>query len=350
MNQNIIKGFLILLVIFDHNEFAHVAFHGFLSGHGFHVVGFMVLPFLRPAGKFNSEFFKRIFFRYYYPFLIISVLMASLVAVINSTPFEISMKNLIIALYSGSSDALKTSTNMSLLWYLPSFISVLILKTALGDINRPLQIGLFFILFFLHFFVGILPREIHNYLPLGILPAIYIFPLAYIITNINNQYFMMLSPSISSFVLTIIFILVKSWQITLGSFEKIGYAVVASIAEPAALISNDLESIIGVLLIFQFSRLKFLSFIDRAGKNSLQVYLFHPFLALIIFKLSTYFYSSQYLYLFLAITLSLTTILSLVLANKFMSNNLLRNKFFPLNVCHLYCVNPVQEIAAERDA
>ena len=82
MNQNLIKGMLIILVMFDHNEFAHQLFPLFLDGFAFHVLGFLALPFLRPPEPASKAYFQKIIFRYYYPFFLITCAMAILTMVI----------------------------------------------------------------------------------------------------------------------------------------------------------------------------------------------------------------------------------------------------------------------------
>ncbi|MDO8728489.1 MAG: hypothetical protein Q7K26_01210 [bacterium] len=330
MNQNILKGLLIILVIFDHNEYAHRMFPYFLQGFSFHVVGFFALPFLRPADPITKKTLGKFFFSYYVPFFWMVCCLATITMQIKQNFSSVDFQNLLIALYSGNSTILKKVTQMSLLWFLPSFLSLMLLRGLIKEINATaikIVLGIFVVL---HFFIGSISSELRNYLPLGLLPTLYVIPLIILIVELHQRIFEKIQRFQAAILTISAFLIVKYFQISMNLSQELGFAEVADYKNIPALIVNDLEAITGVLLLFQLARFNLGSLIEKCGMNSLQVYLLHAFVALVIFK-SLEKFPYIMLDLRLALSLILTIIVSSLIAKSAMNNSSIKRYLFPKN-------------------
>jgi|GEM_PF-1330393 len=329
MNQNLLKGMFILLVVMDHNDLARSIIPGFLKGFGFHVMGFMMIPFLRPAGPLDRRFMQYLF-RLYYPYLLIVTLMSVIVAVITPVPAQVQAGRWALALYSGNSDIVKEAAHMALLWFLPSFIALIILRTCLENVAAWLKAAGLLAAWLVHPFIGSLAPAIQDYLPLGLLPALYVLPLAYLGIFLHQTCFAKLGATNALMQSGVIFILVKACQMHFGYTNEIGFAAVAGAGNWPALLCNDAEAVSGVLMLFQASRFPLGRLIEAFGKHSLQVYLLHAFVALAIYRLALIVgLLSVSVPLAFALTLAATALLTLALAKAIMALPRIRRFFFP---------------------
>jgi fucose 4-O-acetylase-like acetyltransferase len=329
MNLDFLKGLLIILVVVDHNEFSRALFPGFLLGMTFHVVGFMTIPFLKPAPPVWTRQFADYAFRLYYPFLLLTCAMWALVTVMGSAPLMERLGVLGIALYSGNADMLKVATQMGLLWFLPSFISVVLLRGILGRCGTAWRVAGIALLLALHLVIGAVAKSIQDYLPLGLLPALYMVPLAYAGAALHRHAFERMGAATATLLALALFAAVKTLQMQLGLDNEVGFASVADYRHPLALLVNDMEAVFGTLMLFQFSRWKLAGLVAACGKYSMQVYLFHAFVALGIYKaLLLIAPEGAPLVLFL-VSVLLTVLLTLGLAWLVMRVPLLTRLIFP---------------------
>lgn len=327
MNQNLLKGLFILLVIMDHNEFVRSIFPGFLQGFGFHVMGFMMIPFLRPATRIDGNFLQYLF-RLYYPFLVIVTLMSVVVAWITPISALEQAGRWALALYSGHSGILKETTHMALLWFMPSFISLIVLRTLIENVNQWIKAIAILGACLAHPFIGPMAPLIRDYLPLGLLPALYVLPLAYLGIFLHQHCFQPLGRMTALLLSGAIFILVKTCQMAFGFSNEIGFAAVAGYGDWLAMALNDAEAVVGVLMLFQACRFPLVPAIEPFGQYSLQIYLLHAFVALAIYKLvlATNITSVSVLF---AITLTTTSVATLALARFAATQPHIRRFLFP---------------------
>lgn len=283
MNQNLLKGILVLLVVMDHNEFSRSLFPGFLEGFSFHVVGFLMMPFLRPAVPWSRNYLDYLF-RLYFPYLLIVTLMAVVVAWLKPVTAGEQTLRWLHVLYSGNSALLKQVTEMALLWFLPAFISLVTVRTAIENCGKTSKAIAILALCVAHIFIGTVAREFAPYMPLGLLPALYVVPLAYLGVLLHRRIYERMAPLTALAVASAIYVLVKHAQIRAGLYNEVGFGIVADYRTPGALLLNDLEAVTGVLMLFQVARFRLGAFLELAGKYSLQVYLFHAFVALFVYK------------------------------------------------------------------
>lgn len=344
MNLNLLKAVLVLLVVVDHNEFSRSLFPGFLDGFSFHVVGFLMIPFLRPAAPWSRDYLNYLF-RLYFPFFLIVTLMAVVVAWLRPVTAQEQAWLWLRALYSGNSAILKQVTDMALLWFLPSFISLVTLRTAIENAGRTARMLAIGLLSVAHLFIGLVARDVEHYLPLGLLPALYVIPLAYLGVWLHRRIYERMLPSAALLLAVLVFVVVKVAQMRAGLHAEVGFAVVADYRTPYALLLNDLEAVTGVLMLFQLARMKLGAFLEVCGKYSLQVYLFHAFVALFVYKgLMRYVPDWPKHWLF-TVSMLATVLLTVPLARFLAEQPLVRRVLFPRSPSELLGRRPAGQDA-----
>lgn len=329
MNLNVLKGMLIILVIADHNDFTRQLFHGFFLGLTFHVVGFMTIPFLKPAEPIGTRRFANYAFRLYWPFLLVTCGLWLIVTLIGNVPLYDRSIQLVHALYSANANLLKQVTHMGLLWFLPSFIAIVALRNLIDTMGKTARRVALIALAVIHVVIGTVALAIENFLPLGLLPALYIVPLAFIAAGIHQRW---LAPMRTWKALTLTvaaFVAVKAVQMHWSLANEVGFSAVADWRDPQALLVNDLEAITGTLMLFQLARLKLGKLLDACGKYSMQMYLFHAFIALIIYKAMLLLVPDGPVIVLFVASLAATIVITLFVAAFVMRFDLLRRLIFP---------------------
>jgi hypothetical protein len=334
MNLNLLKGLLILTVILDHNDFSRGVFADFLRGMSFHVVGFLAIPFLREALNPLSARSANYVFRLYYPFLLLTLAMGAAVAVTGAHPWGERLQAIALALYSGNFHALKAATNMGLLWYLPSFISLVLLHGAIEAQGRVGKFTLVALLVALHGVLGPAAVQVQDYLPLGLLPALYAVPLCYLVALCHRRIAGRLPVGAAVPLALAAFAAVKwlqmHWRLPyeLGAMEVPGYDAWQ------AMLVDDLEGVTGALLLFQVARIPFGRVAAAFGEVSLQVYLIHAFIGLAIAKVLMRTDLVAHPVAVLAVSLALTAAMTLAVARAVMASPFKRF-LFPRDMAEL---------------
>jgi hypothetical protein len=334
MNPNIVKGLLILLVIVDHNDFARSVIPGFLLGFSFHVLGFLTLPFLRPAPALDRHLVQYAF-RLYHPFFVITTVLALVVFFISPVSFPHQLNLWLLSLYSGNFSLLKESTHMSMLWYLPSFVALVALRAAIEHAGPAVKCFILAGLVAIHPFIGLVAPAIQDFLPLGLLPVLYAIPLCYLAAAVHGRLFERCSRVTGIAASVALYAAVKYLQIRANLPNELGAAAVADYTQPYALLINDLEAVSGVWMVFQLGRFRLGSFIELAGKYSLQMYCFHAFIAAVIYK--TLLFTNGKLgviYLF-PLSVAMTAAITVVVCRFLTERPAFRRMMFPKNVDEL---------------
>jgi fucose 4-O-acetylase-like acetyltransferase len=117
-------------------------------------------------------------------------------------------------------------------------------------------------------------------------------------------------------------------------YNEVGFAEVADYTRPAALLLNDLECVTGVLMLFQLCRLPLGRLIEQFGRYSIQVYLFHAFIALAVYRAVLLVPASAAVHF--AVSFCVTAFLSLLLARWLAHNPLAQRFIFPRGPAALF--------------
>jgi fucose 4-O-acetylase-like acetyltransferase len=323
MNLNALKGILIILVIVDHNDLSRSLFAGFLYGFGFHVAGFLTIPFLKPAAPLDRDF-AAYAFRLWYPFMVVASVMALLMALATHADGLQHLRAWAHALYSGNAVALKQATGMYLLWFLPSFVALAVLRGAFARGGAWMLVAAAVAV---HPFIGSVAAQVQAYLPLGVLPALYVIPLGAAGAWLHQRWLARMPVGVALLLALAVFVPVKYLQMQAHLYNEVGFAEVADYTRPLALLLNDLECVAGVLALCQLCRLPMPRLLEACGRYSIQIYLFHAFVALAVFK------AVQLLHLptvaAFALSLATTVVLTLLLARALAGNRLAQRFLFP---------------------
>jgi fucose 4-O-acetylase-like acetyltransferase len=321
VNLDLLKGLLIILVIIDHNEFSRSLFPGFLYGMTFHVLGFMAIPFLKAPPRVFTRDYAAYVFRLYYPFMLVTVGMALVVwTQIHTLP---------LALYSGNAVLLKSVTQMGLLWFLPSFIAIVTLRAFSHQIGTVAQWATLAVSMLAHPLIGTYASRIQDALPMGLLPALYMYPLCVLVAFVHKRWLADMTITRALAATLAAFAMVKGVQMAMGLANEVGFAAVADYRQPLAMLVNDLEGISGTLFMFQVARISFSKLVEQVGKFSMQVYLFHAFVALGLYKLALKVAPSAGPLVLFCVTLAATVLLTLLLSKLMVGQSLTKRAVFP---------------------
>jgi len=328
MNQNILKGIFIILVVVDHNNFARTVFPRFLDGFGFHVLGFMIVPFLRPALPLGHDL-SHYLYRLAVPFLVATTLLSIVVCAISPIGIGPQAHRWLEAIYTGNAYALKDATRMALLWFLPSFLTLVALRSAIEHLGGTIRVAAIGILWLVHPFIGTFGRSIQDYVPMGLIPALYVLPLAYLGVWLHRSLFARLGAISAVLSGCTLYVLVKTAQMHFDLRNEIGFSAVADYRDPMALLLNDSEAVAGVLMIFQFGRLPLGRLIEACGRYSLQIYLFHAFVAVLIYRLCIKLIPHSSALVLFMLSMTVTVLATLALGRFLTRQPILRQILFP---------------------
>jgi surface polysaccharide O-acyltransferase-like enzyme len=253
--------------------------------------------------------------------------MAVVIALVKPVALGEHLQAWALSLYSGNATILKQATGMSLLWFLPSFISLVALRSALEHAGTAGKVAALVLICVAHLFIGTVAARLQNWLPLGLLPALYVIPLGYLGAWLQRRAFGRMRPVLALALAIAVFVPVKYLQMRAHLYNEVGFAVVADYTRPYALLLNDLECVTGVLMLFQLCRFGAPAFIEACGRYSIQIYLFHAFIALAVYKAVLHLPAgagAQFI-----ISMAATVFLSLALARWLAANPLAQRFVFP---------------------
>ena len=348
MNLNLLKGMLIVLVVLDHNDYARSFIPGFLLGMSFHVVGFMAIPFLKTPPAPWGVTYGAYLFRLYWPFAAIASATALLLGLKMGWGHGWLWWH---ALYSGDAATVKAATGLGMLWFLPSFIALVTLWGLYSKTHAGGRAALWALVLVAHAGMGPVAPALGPWLPSGLLPALYMFPLGFACAQVQQHWLDRARPLWATAGCAVLFGICKSAQMTAGLATEVGFAQVASAAAPPDLLLNDLEALSGTLLLFQLARCRLPGFLERLGEVSLQVYLLHAFVAFGVVRGLEKLATGWPLGLRFAVALVLTVALTYLLVRAILAAPLLRRLLFPRSPADLLgrgeTVRPVSRSAAD---
>jgi len=179
-NSDSLKGILILLVIIGHNTIiSEITPQIFQVLYNFHVIGFLLLPFISLPKALTKKNIINISIRYYIPLLwyfTIAFIIYNFFLYKHSFDFSISEKYFITGII-GSARLFDQNTGFQLFWFLPALFSLVLLKMIFYHVSKPIRIMLLFIFIIIHFIAGNLSETVKTYIPFGLLISAYCFVL-----------------------------------------------------------------------------------------------------------------------------------------------------------------------------
>ena len=284
MNSNILtfeqtnrsKGMLILLIVFGHIS---QIFEDYASLHSalysFHVISFLLLPFLFNKDLLNSKNLKKSLKRIYIPYTIFFILALLAYSILEH---QFNPLSALRAWVIGSSHFLQTDIGLRVLWFFPSLLSSIVLImifNTLSKNNRVIYLG---VMFLLHLVIPLIPESYLFYFPLSSYVSIYLFIIGisvqYIYKNFNyTQY--------PTWIYALLFILTLYLGFEFNYFVTDSKFSLASAIFPN-IIDNTFDFILqDIIMVLSFFTLilwsRQIKFFETFGKYSLAIFTIHPF-------------------------------------------------------------------------
>jgi hypothetical protein len=281
LNQDIIRGVLILFVLLDHNDIVRNvrSTNDWFLPLTFHVAGFLLLPFLMPAKLLSLRMIRDHATRYLVPFVfaLVGYAVAFHVLVDRQASALDWLRHLAIAFAFADPLSLQASTGFVVLWFLPALLSTVMLAALFNSSATALRAAVLVLAIVAHFYVGATAVSLKTAVPQGMLVALYIFPLGLLV-----RYAMpgLLARRRKAWVAAAAAIaLLASWKFQTGREVEIATLQLPTLLEPLWVIATDVSDLsFLILLLICAPLLTRLPGIALLGRYSLLIYLFHPIL------------------------------------------------------------------------
>ncbi len=261
------KGFLVALVALGHFVPAQSLSPWLSSGglYDFHVIGFLLLPFLRPAAPFGVRVFADRAVRYFVPFLVFALL--SFLAWKLTVNPAAAWRALPAALLYGDVLSLGDGVGFTFLWFLPALFSLTWLRSAIAVCRGFLHTALVLAVLLAH---GLMTWPGFP-LPFNPLPALFVLPIGWALTRLAP----LRRGHILWLVLSVICGIVAA---RLHHHINIGALAVSTWRQPGLLLLHDVYALAATLTVIHFGdQLARIPGLVPIGRYSLVVYLSHQF-------------------------------------------------------------------------
>lgn len=284
-NADRIKAILIIIVVADHNDWLRNFSPSFFEPLTFHVLGFFLLSFSFSTKTWSSNFALDRIARYLIPFwwvLTASSLAFSFTYKVHGGIADFFLKWVLAALI-GNAPFVKSSSGLMMLWFLPCLFGLTCLLAIFDSLKsnsaRYLSISLAIVA---HLAIPLMSSTSILCVPFGLAIAADIFVLGLIWRKILKLQL----PKYWGPIALAFFIATYSTLVWVPVHLEIATLSLAGISNPSILLLQDIAGIAGVLsIVWLTSQPRQIQWLENIGKNSLLIYLFHPFIYVLIGKL-----------------------------------------------------------------
>lgn len=269
-----LKGLLILLIVFGHISQLleqYGSLHATL--YSFHVVSFLLLPFLFNKDCLSIPNIAKNLKRIYIPYTIFFLFSLLAYSILEQ---QFNPLSALTSWAIGSSALLKIDTGLRVFWFFPALMFTLLLIMFFNGLsNKSKKIFFAFMLLF-HIIIPFIPKDYLFYFPLSSYISIYIFVIGisvqYIYKKINyTQY--------PTWLFSILFI--STLYFAYGSDFSLASAIFPNILNNTFnFILQDIIMIVSFFTLILWS--KDIKFFETFGKHSLPIFVIHPFVIQIL--------------------------------------------------------------------
>jgi fucose 4-O-acetylase-like acetyltransferase len=286
INPEVIRGILILIVIFDHNDIIRDvrSVNVWFLPMTVHVAGFLLLPFLARSKLLTFSMARDHAIRYLVPFFWALLLYSIAFKIYTQTQTHLGewFQELLWAFVFADIESLSRSTGFIVLWFLPALLSVVLLIGMFNSGPRYLRATILVAALLVHLAIGATSESFKSAFPQGVLIALYIFPLGLAARHAMPW----LSTPIRKYWVAVIALalLMASWTFERGVEVEVATLVVPTLIQPLRVIAtiiSDLSFL--VMLIIASPMLARIPGVSLLGRHSLVVYLTHPLVYKVIF-------------------------------------------------------------------
>lgn len=280
-----LKGLLIIIVVMDHNDLLRLLAPDVFRPLTFHVLGFLVLPFLLPAKPIEPHFFRDRLIRYLVPFWWVLTFAAALYAVAFRNDNELGsiVIDWLAAAAIGSAPLVKTASGFYYLWFLPCLAGLVMLLTLFQSLDLRWRYISGTVMVLCHASITAFPAVFLTYVPFGLLIVVWVFPLGlllrWVVTNTTalRLRYLILAVFLGSY----------SYLMAIRLNLEIMVLDLRSASEPLLFLLQDVNAVSGVLVaIWLATKLNKLGILNLCGKHSLMIYLLHPLIFFLGYKLA----------------------------------------------------------------
>ncbi len=262
------KGLLISLIVLGHINALMVG-DLFNILYSFHVSSFIFIPFIFNNDLINYENIKKIFRRYYTPFLFFILIFILLKFIIDKNiPSTLSIFEVV---FFGTRDFLRETTGSMILWFFPTLISTLIFLMIYNSSKKNLKFLFFIIMLIIHYGMHLIDTYYLMHLPMGMAIAAYLFPIGIIVAFLYKNFIEFINNN-SILIITVFSLLLLLYY---GQRNLLGSIVIPdSMYNILLLDSIMITGFFSILIISH--KINFRLF-RSIGKKSIVIYTIHPF-------------------------------------------------------------------------
>ncbi len=272
---NAVKGLLILSVMLGHlRPLVGENFPVFQFVYNYHVICFLLLPFLYPIKQVDIGQIKTWVVRFWVPFTAFFVAYGALNYFVLGHNFGVI--DVLKGYFIATPPMVDSVTGSEILWFLPHiFLVFLVFNFVMNKTNH-----FWFLLIMAligHMLMGFIPKDIVSHVPFTALNILYLFFFGCIVRLIvlnlkeNGQKY--------AWLFLVIFIGAQVISISTGSVLGYTGIYLFDISQPLKLLLCDILVISGFLAFLYGSFLQKIKLLNWLGKHSLIIFLVHqPFL------------------------------------------------------------------------
>ncbi len=347
-DASVIKGVYIILIVIGHNIFINrIPGDIFRFLYSFHVFGFFLLPFLFPSKVVSEKNIIKFLARYLVPYTIFFIILFLIYQYLylSSVGHEIDALSLLIAFVTGSALFLKDAVGFQFLWFLPSFFSLVVIRMIYTSQNGNKRFFFIIVSFLFHMLIGLVPKEILIYFPLGLAPALFVFLLGIMVENFLRIIF--LNTRISMIISFLVWVFFYFYAYRELPGINLGIMKVPDISKIKSLIIYDgiiISSFVFIVSISSIlSRCSWLTFI---GKRSMNIYLLHSMVFYFLYFLlakGASFMGNVYLnsYLTFLMTFIFTILITLKITLLLDRYDIIKRILFPKDISDFFSIKTI---------
>jgi fucose 4-O-acetylase-like acetyltransferase len=276
---NRLKGLLILLIVFGHiSQLLEQLGELHATLYSFHVVSFLLLPFLFNKDHFTISNIKKNIRRIYVPYTLFFLLSLIIFSLLEKqfNPFSA-----LSAWCIGSSALLKIDTGFRIFWFFPALMSTVLLLMTYNSLSLKNKKILLLFMLLLHYSIPFIPKTYLFYFPLSSYISFYLFIIGVTVKYLYEH----LDYSKYSWHISGLFI--GLLIIAYGSDFSLASAIFPNIKEHTFnFIVQDLIMIISFFALILWSRK--IKLLETFGHHSLAIFTIHPFIIQALNKLYTW--------------------------------------------------------------
>jgi len=273
---NRFKGLLILLIVFGHiSQLLEQIGSLHATLYSFHVVSFLLLPFLFNKNQLTLKNINKNIRRIYIPYTIFFLLSLTAYSIMQEHFEPLSALR---AWTIGSSYYLKIDTGLRVFWFFPTLMFTVILIMFFNGLSKKIKKIFLGFMLLIHITIPFIPKFYLFYFPLSSYISFYLFIIGvfvnYLYKHINyNKYSIWIYSSL--FILLLLLAYGSDFSLASALFPNI-------IDQPFNFILQDIIMIVSFFTLIHWS--KNIKIFETFGKYSLAIFTIHPFIVQLVNK------------------------------------------------------------------